>query len=746
MDNNQNSSSPPLQDILSKLKKVKYIGSDRYMAECPAHQDMEPSLSITTGDDGRVLLKCHAGCKTEDVVKAIGMEMKDLFPPTKRGRGMSTLRKKPATLQQSGKPSENKKEKQRCSEKNRCSVDVIPPLPPDGQGDAGCNLHQYGKLKKLPLSFLQQVGCTTIKYLKKDALRMPYYAPSGEETAVQFRIALQGTNKFRWRTGSKPCLYGMNRAYKSNGEVIICEGASDCHTLWFNGFSALGLPGATNWKEDRDAQHLEGIETIYVVIEPDQGGVAIQKWLAISQIRHRVKLLTLGGDKDPSELFLHDPDNFKTNLKQAMAKAVPWSEIMDQQAATEKAKAWAICRTLAEDKNILSRFGQYIERVGVAGESRNAKLLYLMLTSRHQKKPGSGILKGPSASGKSFLVDQILRFFPSSAYYGLTSMSEHALAYSEEPLANRFLILFEAAGISSDFANYLLRSLLSEGRIRYETVEKTSEGMKPRLIEREGPTGVIITTTQIRLHPENETRLLSINISDTPEQTQSILLAISEGENEIDLTEWQALQEWIDLSEHRVVVPYAKALAERIPPVAVRLRRDFTQMLNLIKSHAILHQATREKDSKGRLISTIEDYAVVRELVCDVISDGVEATVSPTTRDTVNAVAKIIENGESSATVQRLAMALKIDKSAASRRYAVAKNKGYVVNNEKQKGKPAQIVIGDPLPEDVQILPHPSELGCCSVDRESGGVNTPPPLPRINEHGYEVMDDGQITY
>ena len=51
-------------------------------------------------------------------------------------------------------------------------------------------------------------------------------------------------------------------------------------------------------------------------------------------------------------------------------------------------------------------------------------------------------------------------------------MSEHALAYSHEPLVHRFLILYEAAGLESDFASYLLRSLLSEGCIKYETVEK----------------------------------------------------------------------------------------------------------------------------------------------------------------------------------------------------------------------------------------------------------------------------------
>jgi len=50
------------------------------MAHCPAHEDKNRSLSITEGDDGRVLLYCHAGCSTEDIVRALGLTMSDLFP------------------------------------------------------------------------------------------------------------------------------------------------------------------------------------------------------------------------------------------------------------------------------------------------------------------------------------------------------------------------------------------------------------------------------------------------------------------------------------------------------------------------------------------------------------------------------------------------------------------------------------------------------------------------------------------
>jgi len=68
-----------LERILKRFIGVEERG-DGYMAECPAHADANPSLSISQGDDGRVLLKCHAGCETEDVLREAGLSFKDIGP------------------------------------------------------------------------------------------------------------------------------------------------------------------------------------------------------------------------------------------------------------------------------------------------------------------------------------------------------------------------------------------------------------------------------------------------------------------------------------------------------------------------------------------------------------------------------------------------------------------------------------------------------------------------------------------
>ena len=67
-------------ELLSKLERVKRTGPGRWIARCPAHDDKDPSLSISERDDGRVLLHCFASCGAGDVAAAIGIELSDLFP------------------------------------------------------------------------------------------------------------------------------------------------------------------------------------------------------------------------------------------------------------------------------------------------------------------------------------------------------------------------------------------------------------------------------------------------------------------------------------------------------------------------------------------------------------------------------------------------------------------------------------------------------------------------------------------
>ena len=72
--------SKPIDIVLSRLENVRQTGPQSWQARCPAHEDLHPSLSIYEAEDGKVLLHCHAGCDTREILAILGLRMRDLFP------------------------------------------------------------------------------------------------------------------------------------------------------------------------------------------------------------------------------------------------------------------------------------------------------------------------------------------------------------------------------------------------------------------------------------------------------------------------------------------------------------------------------------------------------------------------------------------------------------------------------------------------------------------------------------------
>jgi hypothetical protein len=66
--------------LLDRLERVKQTAPDKWQARCPSHDDKSPSLSVRETEDGTVLVKCWAGCGAADVMGAVGLELRDLFP------------------------------------------------------------------------------------------------------------------------------------------------------------------------------------------------------------------------------------------------------------------------------------------------------------------------------------------------------------------------------------------------------------------------------------------------------------------------------------------------------------------------------------------------------------------------------------------------------------------------------------------------------------------------------------------
>jgi hypothetical protein len=149
--------------LLTKFATVKKTSSG-WSARCPAHEDGQASLSIAEGDDGRVLLKCHAGCDYKKIVSALGLEERELFnadatptTATKKSTSSKSTTKAYATADEAQKFYERKLGKwtyryEYRDAKDRLSYVVLRWDRPDGKKDVRpLSLHADGwRLEHLP--------------------------------------------------------------------------------------------------------------------------------------------------------------------------------------------------------------------------------------------------------------------------------------------------------------------------------------------------------------------------------------------------------------------------------------------------------------------------------------------------------------------------------------------------------------------------------------------------------------------
>lgn len=68
-----------IQEVAGCFDGVKWDGNS-FMALCPCHSDRKQSLKVSIGDNGGIVLHCHAGCETGDILQRVGLNIQDIMP------------------------------------------------------------------------------------------------------------------------------------------------------------------------------------------------------------------------------------------------------------------------------------------------------------------------------------------------------------------------------------------------------------------------------------------------------------------------------------------------------------------------------------------------------------------------------------------------------------------------------------------------------------------------------------------
>ena len=420
-------------------------------------------------------------------------------------------------------------------------------------------------------------------------------------------------------------------------------------------------------------------------------------------------------------------------------------EMTPEERSAEHDRLWPLVKELAEASDLMARVIAQVHSLGVVGETHLVKLVFIAGVSRLLDAPINPLVKGASSGGKSFVSQQTLRLFPPESMLMLTTSSPLSLVYDSTPLAHKIICVYEATQLQADetsVAAMLLRCLISEGKIIHQTTVEAPDaeyGRRTVTIVREGPISLLITTTG-ELHAENETRMLSIRVSETRSQTTGVLNRLGDRaagnlEPMPDLSVFHDLQRWLALGPTDVVVPFAPQLVSQVPPHLVRFRRDIQQLLTFIKASALLHQAQRKLDPDGRVVATLDDYRLAYEVFVPILGQVTGRTVTDGVRAVINLVASRVASavaagtsgptgrfarpagmaaaggGELVISSYEVGRELGVDPKTARRHITAAIDGGYLTNWETRRGQPPILAL-KVLPPDpaTDILPHPDTL------------------------------------
>lgn len=295
------------------IQKYKITG-DNLVGLCPFHQDRNDSFSVDlkTG-------KWH--CFAED-------EGGNFVTFWAKYQGIDTKEAYKEILARYGITPEHERQAQSTN----------------ASGLGSYTLERYSFDKRLPADFLRDT-CRVDTGRDRDGteyLRMPYFFEDGKEAAIRKRYAKK---EFRWMRGSKGkiCLYGEWRlpGIRKAGYAVLVEGESDTQTLWYLGIPAIGIAGASMFK-DYQTIGLQDLK-LYIHKEPDGGGDTFYRKLthALADTGFTGEVYVWScqslGKKDPSDVYLaHGKEEAAKLIREALkrAKAVDLEAEMREEPIT----------------------------------------------------------------------------------------------------------------------------------------------------------------------------------------------------------------------------------------------------------------------------------------------------------------------------------------------------------------------------------------------------------------------------
>lgn len=268
-----------LEELLSRLENVRRI-TGGYQACCPAHDDGHASLSLRESGD-RILVKCHAGCATSDVVERLGLTMADLF--------FSAAKPKKKWKRE---PDGRNVYYKYCGADGQLlfqSVRIPQKLVDPETGEVKGRSKDFRQRRPVQARWIWTLAEGWYRFVDDDGRDMRNAERGGQDR--EKRPAGEG---WMWLDAVQPVLYRLPQVLDeaANGGVVwISEGEKDAEALVKHGVCGTSCPmGAGKWRPQY-SESLEGCSEVVIWLDNDLPGIKhaleVSACLDRHDIRHR---------------------------------------------------------------------------------------------------------------------------------------------------------------------------------------------------------------------------------------------------------------------------------------------------------------------------------------------------------------------------------------------------------------------------------------------------------------------------
>lgn len=282
------------------------------------------------------------------------------------------------------------------------------------------------------------------------------------------------------------------------------------------------------------------------------------------------------------------------------------------------------CEAFLEEVNLLERINELIGQAGVAGEQTNRLLLFIVASSYQMPTTLHALIQGASGSGKTRLLRVISDLMPEEKVKRYTRVTDGSFYNQGEYFFTNKLLCFEDIDGLKEDALLAVRELQSNEILITSTSFKDEHGGirgGERIVR--GPIASISCTTRAEVYEDNISRCFVVAVDESQEQSLRIIqyqndrsAGLIDGKGEKQAKE--LLQNCMRLLRPMEVInPYANKI--RLPRDAHKIRRLNELYQSFVRQITLLHQYQRERDDRGRLISTVSDL----QAACDILFESI---------------------------------------------------------------------------------------------------------------------------